>query len=76
MLRATRKAQGVLRNLFEAFFADIQLLPPVYADNARDRETREGPAGRARAIADYLAGMTDRFAIAESRRVFEPGEPG
>ena len=76
VLRATRKAQRVLRDLFEAFFADVQLLPPVYADNARDFEAREGPAGRARAIADYLAGMTDRFAIAESRRVFEPGEPG
>ncbi|MEM9056800.1 MAG: deoxyguanosinetriphosphate triphosphohydrolase [Pseudomonadota bacterium] len=75
VLRATRKAQGVLRALFEAFFADVQLLPPVYAENARDLEASDGLAGRARAIADYLAGMTDRFAFAENRRVFEPDVP-
>ena len=33
-----------------------------------------GVAGRARAVADYIAGMTDRYAILEHRRLFEVGE--
>jgi dGTPase len=34
----------------------------------------QGPAGRGRAVADYIAGMTDRYAILEHRRLFDPGE--
>ena len=34
----------------------------------------QGPAGRARAVADYIAGMTDRYAILEHRRLFDPSE--
>jgi dGTPase len=37
-------------------------------------EKGQGPAGRARAVADYIAGMTDRFAILEHRRLFDPAE--
>ena len=37
-------------------------------------ELVQGPAGRARAVADYIAGMTDRYAILEHRRLFDPGE--
>ena len=37
-------------------------------------EAAQGTAGRARAVADYIAGMTDRYAILEHRRLFEPAE--
>jgi dGTPase len=37
-------------------------------------ERAHGTAGRARAVADYIAGMTDRYAILEHRRLFDPGE--
>jgi dGTPase len=37
-------------------------------------EAEAGLPGRARAVADYIAGMTDRFAILEHRRLFEPAE--
>jgi len=37
-------------------------------------EAAQGAAGRARGVADYIAGMTDRYAILEHRRLFEPGE--
>jgi dGTPase len=37
-------------------------------------ELVQGTAGRARAVADYIAGMTDRYAILEHRRLFDPSE--
>ncbi|MBS0365975.1 MAG: deoxyguanosinetriphosphate triphosphohydrolase [Proteobacteria bacterium] len=75
VLRMTSKARRVLRELFGALFGDIDLLPPEHRDLARRAEAGRGPAGRARAVADYVAGMTDRYAILEHRRLFEPGEP-
>ena len=74
VLRMTAKARHVLKNLFGALFDDPRLLPEEYADNARAAEVELGKAGRARAVADYVAGMTDRFAMLEHRRLFDPGE--
>jgi dGTPase len=74
VLRMTTKAQRVVRELFEAMLGDVDLMPTEHQDIARRLETSEGRAGRARAVADYIAGMTDRFAILEHRRLFEPGE--
>ena len=74
VLRMTTKARRVLKELFEAFVADIQLMPPEYRDAAARGETAQGAAGRARAVADYIAGMTDRYAILEHRRLFDPAE--
>jgi dGTPase len=71
--RMTSKAQRVVRELFEAFFKDPGLMPDEH--EARTRlELAKGPAGRARAVADYIAGMTDRYAILEHSRLFEPSE--
>jgi dGTPase len=72
--RMTAKARRVVRELFEAFFADPGLMPSERTAPAGRRETAQGPLGRARAVADYIAGMTDRYAILEHRRLFEPGE--
>ncbi|MGD9599625.1 MAG: deoxyguanosinetriphosphate triphosphohydrolase [Steroidobacteraceae bacterium] len=74
VLRMTTKAQRLVRELFEALFDDPRLLPEEYADNARAAEAELGKAGRARAVADYIAGMTDRYALLEHRRLFDPGE--
>jgi dGTPase len=60
--RMTAKAQRIVRELFEAFMETPRLLPAQYQEKAR--------ADRARAIADYIAGMTDRYAIKEYRRLF------
>ncbi|WJW75682.1 deoxyguanosinetriphosphate triphosphohydrolase [Thiohalobacter sp. IOR34] len=71
--RMSAKARRVIRALFEAFHEDLRLLP----DEARGHAQRlgeQGEAGRARAVADYIAGMTDRYAIAEYERVFNPKE--
>jgi len=43
-------------------------------DAALRGEKDHGMSGRARAVADYVAGMTDRYAILEHRRLFDPAE--
>jgi dGTPase len=60
--RMTTKARRIITDLFRAFQDDLGLLPPDYADRAR--------IDPARAIADYIAGMTDRYAMREHRRLF------
>jgi dGTPase len=74
VLRMTSKARRTLQQLFEAFFKDVSLMPTEHRDAALQAETAHGVAGRARAVADYIAGMTDRYAILEHRRLFEPSE--
>jgi len=66
VMRMTAKARRILRELFQAFLDEPRLLPVDH----RQRAERDGP----RAIADYVAGMTDRYAIKEHRRLFEVGE--
>ena len=70
----TSKAQRVMTALFDAFFNDLGLMPEEHQATAARLELVLGPAGRARAVADYIAGMTDRYAILEHRRLFDPGE--
>ncbi len=74
VLRMTNKARKVLRELFEGFMQDIDLLPDEHRQAAANAEQSHGKTGRARVVADYVAGMTDRYAIVEHRRLFSPGE--
>ncbi|HVN41696.1 MAG TPA: deoxyguanosinetriphosphate triphosphohydrolase [Steroidobacteraceae bacterium] len=74
VLRMTNKARRVVRELFDAMFEDVALMPPEHGEAARRFEAEAGAPGRARAVADYIAGMTDRFAILEHRRLFNPAE--
>jgi dGTPase len=74
VLRMTNKARKVLRELFEVFMQDIDLLPDEHRQAAANAERQHGKSGRARVVADYVAGMTDRYAIVEHRRLFSPGE--
>lgn len=60
--RMAAKSKRVVRELFEAFMADPKLLPPEFQ--------RRAEADGARAVADYIAGMTDRYAHLEHRRLF------
>lgn len=66
VLRMTDKARRIIRDLFRAFMDDPRLLPPQYQQMAR--------TDKPRAIADYIAGMTDRYAMREHRRLFAVGE--
>ena len=60
--RMSNKARRIIKALFEAFMEDPKLLPPQYQDKAQQDQ--------ARTIADYIAGMTDRYAIKEYRHLF------
>jgi len=70
--RMTSKAQRIVRDLYSAFADDPRLLPPQARDHALVLAETQGDDGRARAVADYIAGMTDRYAIAEHERLFQP----
>ena len=74
VLRMTTKAGRVVRELFDAMHGDPDLMPTEHQQAARRFEAADGEAGRARAVADYIAGMTDRYAILEHRRLFDPSE--
>jgi dGTPase len=63
VMASMTRAQAVVTGLYEAFVADPGLLPADWASDAR--EVVPGTVAR-----DYIAGMTDRFALAEYGRVF------
>ena len=65
--RVRAKADSVVRRLFQAFVADRSAMPAEWRANAGLADA----AGRARAAGDYIAGMTDRFALSEYRRLFD-----
>jgi dGTPase len=74
VIRMTSKAQRVVKALFEAFFGDPRLMPLEYAESVTAALSVQGDVGKARVVADYIAGMTDRYAILEHRRLFDPTE--
>ena len=72
VMRMSAKADRVISSLFEVFMNDARLLPPEYEDKVKVQLEVNGVAGRARVVADYIAGMTDRYAISEYERLFDP----
>jgi dGTPase len=60
--RMTEQAHETIKLLFETFMADFSALPPRHGEPARALVSRD-PAAAARIVADYIAGMTDRFAL-------------
>lgn len=68
VLRRVRKAEWIVGDLFRAYRDDPNLLPT----DVRARFAREGEP---RAVADYIAGMTDRFAMDEHKKLFDPHAP-
>jgi dGTPase len=71
VLRMAAKAERILRDLWEAYTNDPRLLPTGLKHTGAARESG-APEPRERAICDYLAGMTDRFAMDEHRKLFDP----
>jgi dGTPase len=63
VMRMSAKAQRIIRDLFGVFMEDARLLP-FQSDVGQDA------SARARVVADYIAGMTDRYAIREHKRIF------
>jgi len=61
------KAERVVRDLFDAFFQDTSLMPEDWCAGLDKAEESE----KAMAIADFLAGMTDTYALKEHQRLFD-----
>ncbi len=62
VMRMSAKARRIISDLFQAFMEDSRLLPPQFIPQSEQ--------SKARLISDYIAGMTDRYAIREHRRIF------
>lgn len=67
IVRIMADAEGVVRDLFRRYSAEPETLPPDWRGPAPPCGTR----AYARHVADFIAGMTDRFALAEHRRLFD-----
>jgi dGTPase len=65
VVRMATKAENVLSDLFNAYIAEPLILPP-------SAQRRIEEVGLQRAVCDYIAGMTDRFAIDEHAKLFDP----
>lgn len=65
--RMTSKAHRIVAELFDLFIAEPGVLPPPWAGAA----AAAPPSRAARIVADYIAGMTDRFALDEHHRLFD-----
>jgi dGTPase len=70
VMRMAVKAQRVMRELFTAYLSEPRQLPPHVLEREVQGESL------ARVVADYIAGMTDRFALEEHRKLFDPFEKG
>jgi dGTPase len=77
--RMTAKARRVIHEIFDAYMRDPLLLPADYTQRIQDSSVPGLPADpeprKARVIADYIAGMTDRYALTEHDRLFNPKSP-
>jgi dGTPase len=65
VVRMQKKAERVLTELFNAYLQEPSMLPPQFQVLLESK-------GKAQTICDYLAGMTDRFAVDEYQRLFDP----
>jgi dGTPase len=61
------RAQRVVRDLFDAYMNDAQLLPADW----RDDQPTDDQSHHARQVCDFLSGMTDRFALDQHKRLFD-----
>ncbi len=65
--RETSRARRVVHELFRLFVEEPECLPPEWQAAALAADER----GRHRVVADYIAGMTDRYALVEHQRLFD-----
>lgn len=73
--RARSQAKRIVKSLFDLFFSEPETLPPEWRARyesgvASDGDKTASEAKLARIVCDYIAGMTDRYAVREYRRLF------
>ena len=66
VMATTARAQQVVRELFAAYLAQPAQMKPAFAARA---QASDGDSARARVVADFIAGMTDRYAASEHARI-------
>ena len=67
MIRMADKARRMIVRLFEVYMQDSNQLPPSFRHQFKDEDKMQ-------LICDYIAGMTDRFALQEYKKLFDPFE--
>jgi dGTPase len=67
MIRMADKAKRIIKQLFGAYLEDSNQLPPAFRYRLKDEDKMQ-------LICDYIAGMTDRFALQEYKKLFDPFE--
>ncbi|AMX93240.1 deoxyguanosinetriphosphate triphosphohydrolase [Mesorhizobium sp. M7A.F.Ca.CA.001.09.2.1] len=67
VMRVRADAEQIVKDLFDAYFADPRAMP----DGWREGLDRADDRIKARSVADFLAGMTDTYALKEHRRLFD-----
>lgn len=72
--RMSHKAERIVTGLFAIFSENVLLLPHDVQERIARLVPEQQEQGRARRIADYIAGMTDRYAIAEYQRITDPNQ--
>ena len=71
VMRIREDAKQVVRDLFEAYFSGREQMPDEWGTDWRSAMHELEEQKRARLVADFLAGMTDRYAITEHKRLFD-----
>jgi dGTPase len=69
VMRVMRDAERIVARLFERYMDDPSALPPEWRGEGAGEGAGEGD--RARHIGNFIAGMTDRFALTEHHRLFD-----
>jgi len=75
VMEMTSRADRVVEALFEIYFNDPGVMPPEHSARAGVWQHEQGDSGRARAVADYVAGMTDRYALSAYKRLIDDSLP-
>ena len=71
VMRVRNKVERIVSDLFEAFLSKPQLLPEHWQRRVEEAGGMINDKDRARIVCDYIAGMTDRYAIREHERLFD-----
>lgn len=72
VIKMTQQADRIVTSLFELFFGDPSSMPAEHEVRATEALAASGDSGKARAVADYVAGMTDRYALSAYKRLIDP----
>lgn len=74
VVRMAHKAEKIITDLFTAYVKNPRIIPPDFLQKYEKEYGASDPEPMERIICDYIAGMTDRFALDEYKKLFDPHE--